>query len=123
MTDSPAPARDIEDLYMALFDAYPREALQLLCGVQLDDQTTVVEVEAPWSSESAERMEFRRDIARRFWEHGREQGRADAMRALLRARYGEFGDLDDLAQRLAEGDPEGHVARIVDGVPLGELRS
>ncbi|MEU8819540.1 hypothetical protein [Actinoplanes sp. NPDC048796] len=82
-----------------------------------------------------EQTESGREIARRNLEHGlekgREQGReqgveqghVDGMRALLRARYGDIADLDDLAQRLAGRDHEGNIARIVAGATLAELRS
>ena len=64
-----------------------------------------------------------REIARRNREQGLEQGRADGMRALLRARYGDLADLDDLARRLADGDHDGNIARIVAGATVAELRS
>ncbi|MFF5076165.1 hypothetical protein ACFY36_03880 [Actinoplanes sp. NPDC000266] len=57
---------ELENLYKALIKAYPREALQLLCGIHIDDQTTVEELEAPWQAD------------------------LDEMRALLWARYGDF---------------------------------
>jgi hypothetical protein len=60
-----------------------------------------------------------REIARRSLE----QGRVDGMRALLRAKYGDLPDLDDLARRLANGDHDGNIARIVTGATLAELRS
>jgi hypothetical protein len=56
-------------------------------------------------------------------EQGLEQGHVDGMRAVLKARYGEFADLDDLARRLAERDHDGNIARIVAGATLAELRS
>ncbi|HEX5200260.1 MAG TPA: hypothetical protein VFW27_10010 [Actinoplanes sp.] len=78
-----------------------------------------------------EQTESGREIARRNREQGREQGleqgleqgRVDGMRALLRAKFGEFADLDDLARRLAERDHDGNIARIVAGATLAELRS
>ena len=74
-----------------------------------------------------EQTESGREIARRNreqgLEQGLEQGRIDGMRALLRARYGEFTDLDDLARRLAGRDHDGSIARIVAGATLTELRS
>ncbi|XVV15662.1 hypothetical protein ACQP2X_15355 [Actinoplanes sp. CA-131856] len=74
-----------------------------------------------------EQSESGREIARRNrergLEQGLEQGHADAMRALLRATYGDFADLDDLARRLADLDYEGNIARIVAGATLAELRS
>lgn len=74
-----------------------------------------------------EQTESGREIARRNREQGREQGleqgRVDGMRALLRAKYGEVADLDDLARRLAEGDHDGNIVRIVAGASLAELRS
>jgi len=45
------------------------------------------------------------------------------MRALLRAKYGELDDLDDLARRLTDLDHDGTIARIVAGATLAELRS
>jgi predicted transposase YdaD len=56
-------------------------------------------------------------------EQGREQGHVDGMRAVLRARFGDLSDLDDLAQRLADTDHDGNIARIVAGATLAELRS
>ncbi|WP_250029533.1 hypothetical protein [Paractinoplanes maris] len=56
-------------------------------------------------------------------EQGLEQGRLDGMRAVLRARYGELADLDDLARRLVDSDHDGNIARIVAGATLAELRS
>jgi hypothetical protein len=56
-------------------------------------------------------------------ERGLERGRVDGMRALLRARFGDFADLDDLARRLADGDYDGNFGRIVGGATLAELRS
>jgi flagellar biosynthesis/type III secretory pathway protein FliH len=78
-----------------------------------------------------EQTESGREIARRNREQGREQGleqgleqgRVDGMRALLRARYGDFADLDDLARQLADRDHDGSIARIVAGATLAELRS
>ena len=55
-------------------------------------------------------------------EQGLEQGHVDGMRALLRARFGDFADLDDLARRLAERDHDGNIGRIVAGASLTELR-
>jgi len=74
-----------------------------------------------------EQSESGREIARRNLERGLEQGlergHVDGMRALLRARFGDFADLDDLARRLADGDHDGNIARIVAGATLAELRS
>ena len=70
-----------------------------------------------------EQTESGREIARRNREQGLEQGHVDGMRALLRARYGDFADLDDLARRLADHDHDGNIARIVAGATLTELRS
>ena len=70
-----------------------------------------------------EQTESGREIARRNREQGLEQGHVDGMRALLRARYGDLADLDDLARRLADRDHEGNIARIVAGATLAELRS
>jgi hypothetical protein len=60
-----------------------------------------------------------REIARL----NREQGHVDGMRALLRAKYGDLADLDDLARQLADRDHDGNIARIVAGATLVELRS
>ncbi|SNY66371.1 hypothetical protein [Paractinoplanes atraurantiacus] len=70
-----------------------------------------------------EQTEPGREIARRNREQGLERGHVDGMRAALRARYGDFADLDDLARRLAERDHDGNIARIVAGASLAELRS
>jgi hypothetical protein len=70
-----------------------------------------------------EQTESGREIARRNLERGLGQGRVDGMRVLLRATFGDFADLDDLARRLADGDHDGNIARIVAGVSLAELRS
>jgi len=78
-----------------------------------------------------EQSESGREIARRNLERGLEQGleqglergHVDGMRALLRARFGDFADLDDLARRLADRDHDGNIARIVAGATLAELRS
>ncbi len=78
-----------------------------------------------------EQTESGREIARRNLEQGLEKGlekglergRVDGMRALLRAKYGDFADLDDLARRLADRDHDGNIARIVAGATLAELRS
>ena len=45
------------------------------------------------------------------------------MRALLRAKYADLTDLDDLARRLVERDHDGNIARIIAGATLAELRS
>ncbi|MBL7259185.1 hypothetical protein [Paractinoplanes lichenicola] len=55
-------------------------------------------------------------------ERGLERGRIEGMRVILRAKYGEFDDLVDLARRLSESDYDGNIGRIVAGVPLAELR-
>ena len=78
-----------------------------------------------------EQTESGREIARRNMEQGLErgleqgleQGRVDGMRALLRARFGDLDDLDDLARRLADRDHDGNIGRIVAGATLAELRS
>jgi hypothetical protein len=70
-------------------------------------------------SDVLEQTESGREIAGR----NREQGRIDVMRALLRATYGDLPDLDELAGRLADGDHDGNVARVVAGATLAELRS
>ncbi|MDY7085952.1 MAG: hypothetical protein SYR96_12680 [Actinomycetota bacterium] len=62
-----------------------------------------------------EQTETGREIARR--------NRADVMRALLKAEYGEFDDLQDLAERLVDRDYDDIMARIVAGATLAELRS
>ncbi|MEV6843133.1 hypothetical protein [Actinoplanes sp. NPDC051411] len=69
-----------------------------------------------------EQTESGREIARRNREQGLEQGRVDGMRAVLRARFGDLSDLDDLARRLADADHDGNIARIVGGATLAELR-
>ena len=63
--------------------------------------------------------ELGREIAR----ENLEQGHVDGMRALLRARFGEITDLEDLARRLADRDHDGSIGRIVAGATLAELRS
>jgi hypothetical protein len=70
-----------------------------------------------------EQTESGREIARRNREQGLEQGHVDGMRALLRARFGELDDLDDLARRLAGRDHAENIGRIVAGATLAELRS
>jgi predicted transposase YdaD len=67
--------------------------------------------------------EIARESLEQGLERGLEQGHVDGMRALLRARFGEFADLDDLARRLADRDHDGNIARIVAGATLAELRS
>jgi hypothetical protein len=152
-------ARDFDGLYKALLEAYPRDALHLLCGARLDGSAVVVVVDGPTEqlvqiepgmlvggslavqvveasrsrgmSDVLEQTESGREIARRNreqgleqgLERGLEQGRVDGMRALLRARFGDFADLDDLARRLADRDHDGNIARIVAGATLAELRS
>jgi hypothetical protein len=78
-------------------------------------------------SDVLEQTESGREIARRNraqgLEQGLERGHVDGMRALLRASYGDFPDLDDLARRLADRDHDGSIARIVAGATLAELRS
>ncbi|MCY1138327.1 hypothetical protein OWR29_09985 [Actinoplanes sp. Pm04-4] len=59
-------------------------------------------------------------------ESGREifgKGQVDGMRRLLRAKYGDLHDLDDLAQRLTASDYDKNIARIVADVTVEELRS
>ena len=70
-----------------------------------------------------EQTESGREIARKSLEQGLEQGHVDGMRALLRAKYGDLTDLDDLARRLVDHDHDGNIARIVAGATLAELRS
>ncbi len=70
-------------------------------------------------SDVLEQTESGREIARR----NREQGHVDGMRALLRAKYGDLADLDELARRLADRDHDGNIARIVAGATVAELRS
>jgi len=74
-----------------------------------------------------EQSESGREIARRNLERGLEQGleqgHVDSMRVILRARFGDLADLDDLARRLTERDHDGNIARIVAGATLAELRS
>jgi hypothetical protein len=73
-----------------------------------------------------EESETGRDIARRNMERGlekgHEEGLVDAMRAVLRARFGGIDDLDDLARRMAGGDYDGIIARIVAGATIDDLR-
>jgi hypothetical protein len=49
-------------------------------------------------------------------------GRADSMRILLEAAFGEVDDLDDLARRLAKADHKGNISRIVAGATIDDLR-
>jgi len=78
-----------------------------------------------------EQTESGREIARRNREagleqgreQGLEQGRVDGMRAVLRAKYGELDDLDELARRLAARDHDANFARIIAGATLAQLRS
>jgi predicted transposase YdaD len=74
-----------------------------------------------------EQTELGREIARRNLEQGLErgleQGHVNGMRALLRARFGELADLEELAQRLAASDHDGNIGRIAAGASLTELRS
>jgi hypothetical protein len=65
-----------------------------------------------------DQTESGREIARRNWE----RGRADGIRALLRTRFGDLDDLDDLARRLAGCDRDGNIERIVGGATLAELQ-
>jgi hypothetical protein len=66
-----------------------------------------------------EQSESGREIARR----NLEQGAVNGMRALLRAKYGDLDDLEDLARQLVDRDHEGNIARIVAGATVEELRS
>ena len=70
-----------------------------------------------------EQTESGREIARRNLEQGLEQGHVDGMRTLLRARFGDLADLDDLARRLVDRDHDGNIGRIVAGATLAQLRS
>ena len=74
-----------------------------------------------------EQTESGREIARRNREQGLvqglERGHIDGMRTLLRATFGDFADLDDLARQLADRDHDGNIRRIVAGATLAELRS
>jgi hypothetical protein len=76
-------------------------------------------------SDVLEQTESGREIARRNREQGLEQGfeqgRIDGMRVLLRARYGDLPDLDDMARRLTDRDHDGNIARILAGASLAEL--
>ena len=67
-----------------------------------------------------------REIARKNWALGfvvgYAQGRAEAMRAQLRARFGDLDDLDNLASRLARYDFEGNLISIFAGATLVQLR-
>lgn len=58
------------------------------------------------------------EIARRH----PEEVLVDVLQALLRARFGDLGDLDDLAWRLAGCGHDGEILRIVAGATLGELK-
>jgi hypothetical protein len=93
-----------------------------------------------------EQTEAGRDIARRNQARGFAQGlaqalgekyasvfvaqievvyaetRADSMRILLRAAFGEIDDLDDLARRFAHVGYENNVCRIVAGATIDEMR-
>ncbi len=66
-----------------------------------------------------EQSESGREIARR----NLKQGAVNGMRALLRAKYGDLDDLEDLARQLVDRDHEGNIARIVAGATVEELRS
>ena len=145
----PAPARDFDGLYKALLEAHPRDAwsqepphdlvdrvadriaatdvveeqlvqieLGMLVGGSLAAQVLDA-LRGRGMNDVLEQTESGREIARR----NREQGHVDGMRALLRARYGDLADLDDLARRLAGSDHDGNIARIVAGATLVELRS
>ncbi|GAA4937849.1 hypothetical protein [Actinoplanes utahensis] len=78
-----------------------------------------------------EQSELGREFAQRSreqgitegWQQGITEGRVDLMRALLRAKFGEIDDLDDLARHLAGHDRDGNIARIVAGATPAELRS
>ncbi|WP_133872063.1 hypothetical protein [Paractinoplanes brasiliensis] len=74
-----------------------------------------------------EQSEVGREILAKGREQGRQEGRqkerVDIMRSLLRAKYGEFDDLDELAWRLAGRDSDSVIARIVAGATLEELRA
>jgi hypothetical protein len=167
----PAPRRDIESLLKEVISADPRDALQVLCGVTLQDGD-VVTVE-PFDfgkplppEELVERVIYRivsaeehedellqtelgelvgdslatqlvealrrrgmnnileqTETGRESREQGREQGRVDSMRAALQAAYGDISDLDELAHRLADRDNSGHLARIIAGATLDDLRT
>ncbi|MEU4620151.1 hypothetical protein AB0G04_09235 [Actinoplanes sp. NPDC023801] len=73
-------------------------------------------------SDILEQTESGREIARRNRERGITEGHVDSMRVLLRARFGDFDDLDDLARQLAGGDHADSIARIVAGATLDDLR-
>jgi len=66
-----------------------------------------------------EHTEAGREIARKNYE----QGRADVMRDVLEAAYGDVAGLDALARRLADRDFSATITRIIGGATLDELRA
>jgi predicted transposase YdaD len=115
---------------IAATDAFEEQLVQVELGMLVGGALALQVLEAlrrRGMNDVLEQSESGREIARRNreqgLEQGLEQGHVDGMRALLKARYGEFADLDDLARRLAERDHDGNIARIVAGATLTELRS
>ncbi|MCO8275186.1 hypothetical protein M1L60_31855 [Actinoplanes sp. TRM 88003] len=53
---------------------------------------------------------------------GLKLGRRDGLRVLLRERYGDLDDLDDLARRLADQNYKDNMVRIIASPTLEELR-
>ncbi|NMO51102.1 hypothetical protein HH310_07865 [Actinoplanes sp. TBRC 11911] len=115
-------------------DTIEEQLVQIELGMLVGGSLAIQVVEAlrrRGMNDVLEQTTSGREIAQRNLDQGREQGReqgveqghVDGMRALLKARFGEFGDLDDLARRLAEHDHDGNIARIVAGATLAELRS
>nr|WP_221375278.1 hypothetical protein [Actinoplanes polyasparticus] len=115
---------------IAATSALEEQLVQIELGMLVGGSLAVQVLEAlrrRGMNEVLEQTESGREIARRNREQGLEQGlergHIDGMRALLRARYGELADLDDLARRLAASDHDGNIARIVAGATLAELRA
>jgi predicted transposase YdaD len=107
--------------------------LSILVGGPLAEQV-VTALKGRGMNDILEQTESGRDIARRSMEKGLEKGRVEgreegrveglvnAMSVMLRARFGGIDDLDDLARRLAGGDHDGNIARIIAGAALDDLR-
>jgi len=111
---------------IAATSALEEQLVQIELGMLVGGSLAVQVLEAlrrRGMNEVLEQTESGREIARRNLEQGLEQGHIDGMRALLRAKYGELADLDDLARRLVASDHDGNIARIVAGATRTELRS
>jgi hypothetical protein len=115
---------------IAATDALEEQLVQIELGMLVGGSLAAQVLEAlrrRGMNDVLEQTESGREIARRNreqgLEQGLEQGHVDGMRALLRARFGDFDDLDDLAGRLADRDHEGNIGRIAAGATLAELRS